>query len=96
MSDEQVEVPFGDDAGDTAVLLLAAAEDLGLDPGVVKTNSDGSFVVPKEVADKADGGGKKKAAKKTAAKKTAAKKATPAKKAEAKPEAETSDDKAKE
>jgi len=40
---------------DTAVLLLAAAEELGLDARVVQVEGDG-FRVPKEVADKADVG----------------------------------------
>lgn len=52
MSENSVEIPFGDDTADTATLLLAAAEDLDLDPGVVGTVT-GAFVVPKEVADKA-------------------------------------------
>jgi len=51
MSDE-VDVPFDDNPSDQAVLLLAAAEDLGLDPDVVRT-SEGGFVAPKEVHDKA-------------------------------------------
>lgn len=68
MSDD-VEVPFDDNATDTAVLLLAAAEDLGLDPHVVRTY-EGAFVVPKEVHDKAFPPAKKAAAKKSAPKKT--------------------------
>lgn len=52
MSDEAT-VPFGDDPGKTATLLLAAAEELELDPGVVRTTSDQTFVVPAEVAKKA-------------------------------------------
>lgn len=59
---------------DNAVLLLAAAQELGLDPGVVETTGDGVFRVPQEVVDKAGLGEKKAPAKKTAAKKTAAKK----------------------
>jgi hypothetical protein len=51
MSD-QVEVPFGDNPSDQAVLLLAAAEDLGLDADVVRT-AEGAFVVSQEVHDKA-------------------------------------------
>lgn len=51
MSDE-VTVPFDDSTTDNAVLLLAAAEELGLDPAVVRT-TEGSFVVPKDVHDKA-------------------------------------------
>lgn len=58
---------------DNAVLLLAAAQELGLDPGVVATTGDGVFSVPQEVVDKAGLGEKKRpAAKKAAAKKTAA------------------------
>jgi hypothetical protein len=51
---ETVDVAFGDNPSDQAVLLLAAAEDLGLDPDVVKT-TEGGFAVPKEVHDKAFG-----------------------------------------
>jgi len=51
MSDD-VQVPFDDNTQDNAVLLLAAAEDLGLDPDVVRTY-EGGFTVPKEVHDKA-------------------------------------------
>lgn len=83
MSNETVEVPFGDVASETATLLLAAAEELDLPADVVQTNSDGAFVVPAEVAEKAKAGGDsdeekkpaKKAAKKAPAKKTAKKKA---------------------
>lgn len=68
-----VEVPFGDDPGETATLLLAAAEDLELPAGAVRTTGDGLFVVPAEVADKAglnpENGKSKSAAKKTAAQK---------------------------
>lgn len=63
------EIPFGDNSADTATLLLAAAEKLNLDPGVVVTTSDGTFVVPNAVAQEAGYGAKKAAAKKTAAKK---------------------------
>jgi hypothetical protein len=56
---------------DNAILLLAAAQELGLDPGVVATTSDGVFSVPQEVVEKA-GLGKSK---RTAAKKATAKKA---------------------
>lgn len=49
---EQVDVPFDDKPSDQAVLLLAAAEDLGLDPSVVRT-TEGGFSAPKEVHDKA-------------------------------------------
>jgi hypothetical protein len=51
--DEEVEVPFGDNPSETATLLLAAAEDMDLDPGVVKTTSEGTFVVPADLAKKA-------------------------------------------
>lgn len=75
MSDE-VEVEYGDNPGDQATLLLAAASELGLDPSVVKVtshgSSGGSFTVPAEVNEKAFGGDKpaaKKAAKKAPAKK---------------------------
>jgi len=50
MSD-QVEIPF-DKASEQATLLLAAAEELGLEPDVVQTY-EGGFRVPKEVNDKA-------------------------------------------
>jgi topoisomerase IA-like protein len=65
---------------DQAILLLAAAEDLGLDASVVRTTTTG-YLVPEEVAKQAESGSKEKApAKKAAAKKTTAKK-TVAKKA---------------
>lgn len=47
-----VEVPFDKNTSDNAVLLLAAAQELGLGPEVVRT-SEGAFVVPEEVRDKA-------------------------------------------
>lgn len=50
---EQVRVPYGDKAGETATLLLAAAEDLDLDPAAAVRTSDGAFVVDEEVAKKA-------------------------------------------
>jgi hypothetical protein len=46
-----VEVPF-DNPGDQAVLLLAAAEELDLGAGAVKT-SEGKFIVPEEVYQRA-------------------------------------------
>lgn len=56
MSDEEkdqtVEIPFGEKANEQATLLLAAAEELDLDPSAVRTG-EGVFVVPSEVADKA-------------------------------------------
>lgn len=53
MSDD-VTVPFDENSSDNAVLLLAAVEELGLDPHVVRT-SEGSFVVPQAVYDTAFG-----------------------------------------
>lgn len=38
---------------ENAVLLLAAAEELDLDPSVVQTTTDNVFLVPAEVAEKA-------------------------------------------
>lgn len=85
---DTVTVPFGENASDNAVLLLAAAEELDLGAGVVKT-SEGAFVVPQEVYDRAFGESEQepekdtepepepepeKPAKKSAAKKTAKKK----------------------
>lgn len=70
----EVSVPFGDSPADTATLLLAAAEELGLDAGVVKTTGRREFSVPSEVHDQAFGE-RKKPAKRTA-KKAAAKKST--------------------
>lgn len=70
MSDDVIEVPFDDNPSDQATLLLAAAEDLGLDAGVVGTR-EGSFVVPSEVHDQAFG---KNEPKKTAAKNTTTRK----------------------
>lgn len=51
-TDEEVEVQFGDDPGETATLLLAAAEELHGDQSLVRTGT-GVFYVPKSVADKA-------------------------------------------
>jgi hypothetical protein len=69
--DEQVVVPFGDNPGETATLLLAAAEELDQDQGVVRT-VEGAFQVPADVAEKAgfdeEGKPKKGAAKKAAKK----------------------------
>lgn len=47
-----VEVPFDDNTTDNAVLLLAAAEELGLDAHVVRT-SESAFIVPDEVHERA-------------------------------------------
>lgn len=72
----EVEIPYGDNPSDTATLLLAAAESLGLEPWVVRTTSDNTvFLVPEEVAKKVKSEDNKAAAKKTAAKKAPAKKA---------------------
>ena len=73
---DTVEVPFGDNAKETATLLLAAAEDLDLPVDSVTTTSSSSFMVPLEVAEKSgvDYEGKEPEepkAKKAAAKKTA-------------------------
>jgi hypothetical protein len=50
--DEEVEVEFGENPAETATLLLAAAEEAGLDQSVVRTGT-GVFYVPKSIADKA-------------------------------------------
>lgn len=50
---EDVHVPFGENPGDTATALLAAAEDMDLPASVVRTTSDGTFVVPADLAKKA-------------------------------------------
>lgn len=63
----EVEVPYGDKPEETAVLLLAAAEELDLDPWVVRTVGGDVFMVPESV--KAKAFPTKAAAKKTAAKK---------------------------
>lgn len=68
-----VEVLFDENTSDKAVLLLAAAEELGLGQRVVRTTA-GAFIVPEEVRDAAFATEKKAPAKKTTAKKTAAKK----------------------
>jgi hypothetical protein len=62
MSDETVEVAFSANNQETAVLLLAAAEELGLDQATTVRTGEGNFIVPKEVADKAFGKGKTEAA----------------------------------
>lgn len=48
---KHVKVPYGK-GGDNATLLLAAAEELKMEPGVVRTTMHG-FEVPEEVAKKA-------------------------------------------
>lgn len=67
-----IKIPFGNNNKDNAVLLLAAAEELGLDSSVVRTSTS-AFVVPEDVAKKAgfnsEGEPAKKAAKKAPAKK---------------------------
>lgn len=78
---EPVEIPFDDDPGKQATLLLAAAEDLDLDQSEVRTTG-GGFLVSSEIADKAglaptsdsdEDKPKTAAQKKAAAKKAAAK-----------------------
>lgn len=51
---EYIEVPFEGNAQDKAVLLLAAAEELGVGQEVVQTRT-GAFYVPSEVNEKAFG-----------------------------------------
>lgn len=72
-----VQVAVGEKPGDTATLLLAAAEGKG-GPDVVRYSPLGHFTVPQEVADEAglDYEGKQAPAKKAAAKKAPAKKTT--------------------
>lgn len=50
--EEEVEVEFGDDPAETATLLLAAAEEAGVDQSVVRTGT-GVFYVPASIAKKA-------------------------------------------
>lgn len=78
---EAVKVPV---SRDNAILLLDAAEKLGHEARVVKTTTDGNFLVPEDVAKEAglSGEDKPKAAKKTTARKRAAKKTTSAKSAD--------------
>lgn len=54
MSDN-VKVEYGDSATDTAVLLLAAVEEMDLDPSVVKVDQEryGFFEAPADVVKKA-------------------------------------------
>lgn len=66
---EEVAVEFGDSASDTAVLLLAAAQELDLPADVVRVGN-GEFLVPEEVAKKAKSDSAPPA-KKAAAKKSA-------------------------
>lgn len=73
-SESEVEVEYGEKPSDTAVLLLAAAQELDLPAEVVKTR-EGGFLVPAEVNEKAFG--KRETEKPT--KKAAAKKSTPSK-----------------
>jgi hypothetical protein len=77
-----VEIPFGDNMKDQAILLLAAAEKTAGDQSLVRT-TDSSFVVPEEVAKEAGLSEDKPEPKPTAAKKAPAKKAA-AKKTSAK------------
>lgn len=48
-----VTIPFGENAENTAVLLLAAAQEMDLPASVITTGSFGNFYAPEEVADKA-------------------------------------------
>ena len=48
---DTVEVPFGDNPRDTAILLLAAARDLGEDTSLVETTGARSFRLPKRIHD---------------------------------------------
>lgn len=59
MTDEMTKVPFEGKASDKATLLLAAAQEMDLPADVVKV-TDGAFVVPSEVANKAFGSDEKK------------------------------------
>jgi hypothetical protein len=52
VSGGEVKVPFDANPTDQAVLLLAAAEELDLGPSAVKT-SEGAFIVPEEVHQRA-------------------------------------------
>lgn len=56
----EVEIGYGESATDTAVLLLAAAEELEVPVEAIRTTSFASFTVPEEVAKKAFGRGWKK------------------------------------
>lgn len=87
----EVKVPFGTDASETATLLLAAAEKEAGDQSVVRTTSYNHFLVPEEIAKAAEvdyeveGDDKTEAeaeteVKEAPAKKTAAKKTTSARK----------------
>lgn len=54
MTNENVHVPYGDSASDTATLLLAAAAEKDLPASVVEARPfDGTFLVPAEVAEQA-------------------------------------------
>lgn len=79
-----VKIPFGDDPRETALLLLGAAEDEGLEQEIVRTDGEGNFYAPREVAEaagvefddpdaEADADAEPAPAKKAAAKKTAKK-----------------------
>jgi len=68
MSDE-ILIAYGDNPGDTATLLLGAADELELEPWVVRNQpEDNGFLVPVEVAEKAGLSKPKSAAKKSASK----------------------------
>lgn len=51
---DKVKVAYSDVPADVASRLLAAAEKLEVEPGVVETTSDGVFLVPEDVAKEAD------------------------------------------
>jgi hypothetical protein len=48
-----VKIPFGDDPRETALFLLAAAEDADLDRRIVRTDGEGHFLAPREIAEAA-------------------------------------------
>lgn len=89
-----VTIPFGPDNHDNAVLLIAAAEKLGVPRSQVRTKI-GAFVVDEKVAAEAGLGEKKPAKKAAPAKKAPAKKAA-AKKSAAKKSTKKSTKKAQE
>lgn len=54
MADE-VLIPYGDNASETAILLLGAADELGYEPFVVRNQpEDGGFRVTEDVAEQAE------------------------------------------
>lgn len=88
------DIYVGGRSSDMAVLLLAAAADLGLDASVVRTTSKG-YLAPEEVVEQANASDEipepvdeKPVAKKAVAKKATAKKTTAKKAASNKPQGE--------